>query len=149
MNLYEITAEMQSVLDAMLEGGIDSPEAQSALDEHLAGLDSVLEHKAESVAGFVTELQARADARKAEANRIRTLAAADEALATRLKERLKGAMETTGKLKIDTTRFRLSVAGNGGKQPLEINTNYMDAWAPPFRSTIVEPNREEIGRAHV
>ena len=72
------------------------------------------------------------------------LAAADEALATRLKERLKGAMETTGKLKIDTTRFRLSVAGNGGKQPLEINTNYMDAWAPPFRSTIVEPNREAI-----
>ena len=144
MNLYDITTEMQGVLDAMLDGGIDSPEAQAALDEHLSGLDAALDAKAEAYAGIVRELESRAEARKVEASRIRNLAAADEALAARLKDRLKAAMEQTGRLKIDTPRFRLSVAGNGGKQPLDIDPAHMDSWAPPFRTVTVVPNREAI-----
>ena len=144
MNLYEITTEMQGILDAMLEGGIDSPEAMSALDEHLAGLDQALDQKAESYACLIRELESRADVRAAEAKRIRSLADIDRALAERLKERLKTAMEAVGRTRLDLPRFRLTVAGNGGKQPLSVDTAYCSQWEPPYITTIVEPNKEAI-----
>ena len=145
MSLYAITTEMQGILDAVLDGGIDSPEAQDALNEHLAGLDVALESKAESYAGFIKELEMRAESRGKEASRIRALAAADDALATRLKEGLKAAMEQTGKLKIETPRFKLSVAGNGGKQVLEIdNPSALD---PAFQRVVREPDKDAIRSA--
>jgi len=144
MSLYAISAEINAVLDAMLVNGIDSPEANDALNEHLAGLDAALESKAENYAGFIRELELRAKARKEEADRIRALATADAALADRLKERLKAAMEASGKLKIETNRFRLSVSNNGGAQPLDVDASHMNAWDPPFRKIITEPNREAI-----
>ena len=145
MSLYAITTEMQGILDAVLDGGIDSPEAQDALNEHLAGLDTALESKAESYAGFIKELEMRAESRGKEASRIRALAAADDALATRLKEGLKAAMEQTGKLKIETPRFKLSVAGNGGKQLLEIDDP--SALDPAFQRVVREPDKDVIRSA--
>ena len=144
MSLYAISAEIASVLDAMLDGGADSPEAMKALDDHMAGLDAALESKAEDYAGLIRELELRAKARKEEADRIRSLSNADAELADRLKERLKAAMESSGKLKIDTPRFRLSVAGVGGRPPLVVDESHMAAWEPPFRKVITEPNREAI-----
>jgi len=144
MSLYAINAEIASVLDAMLEGGADSPEAMEALNLHLAGLDTALESKAEDYAGLIRELELRAEVRKAEAIRIRLLSTVDATLAERLKERLKAAMESSGKMKIETARFRLTVANNGGKQPLEVDEAQMAAWEPPFRRVITEPNREAI-----
>lgn len=135
MNLYQITSELQAVIDGILEGGIDSPEAQQALDEHLAGLDEALDQKAEDYAAVIMSLQARSDARAAEAKRIRELANADATVAQRLKERLKQAMETTGRVRIDTTRFRLTVANNGGKQPMLIE----DASAVPAEFIVQVP----------
>jgi hypothetical protein len=145
MSLYAITTEMQGILDAVLDGGIDSPEAQDALNEHLAGLDVALESKAESYAGFIKELEMRAESRSKEASRIRALAAADDALATRLKEGLKAAMEQTGKLKIETPRFKLSVAANGGKQSLEIDDP--SALDPTLQRIVREPDKDVIRAA--
>jgi hypothetical protein len=145
MSLYAITTEMQGILDAVLDGGIDSPEAQAALNEHLAGLDVALESKAESYAGFIKELEMRAEARSKEASRIRALAAADDALATRLKEGLKAAMEQTGKLKIETPRFKLSVAANGGKQSLEIDDP--SALDSTLQRIVREPDKDVIRAA--
>jgi hypothetical protein len=145
MSLYAITIEMQGILDAVLDGGIDSPEAQDALNDHLAGLDVALESKAESYAGFIKELEMRAESRSKEASRIRALAAADDALATRLKEGLKAAMEQTGKLKIETPRFKLSVAANGGKQSLEIDDpSALDA---TLQRIVREPDKDVIRAA--
>jgi hypothetical protein len=136
---------MQVILDAVLDNGIDSIEAQSALNEYLAELDTALEIKAESYAGFITELQMRAESRSKEASRIRALAAADDALATRLKEGLKSAMEQTGKLKIEGLRFKLSVAGNGGKQSLEVDDP--SALDPIFVRIVREPDKDAIRAA--
>jgi len=145
MSLYAITTEMQAILDAVLDGGIDGPEAQDALNEYLSELDTALEIKAESYAGFITELSMRAESRGKEASRIRALAAADDALATRLKEGLKAAMEQTGKLKIEGLRFKLSVAGVGGKQSLEIdNPSALD---PAFQRVVREPDKDAIRSA--
>jgi len=146
VNLYQIKSEIADIIDAILDGGIDNPDAQGALEEHLAGLDIVLEAKADDYAGLIQELLVRAEARAEEARRIRALADADRALADRLKQRLKEAMETTGKLKLDTPRFKLAVAGNGGKQPLEVTVDPATL-APQYQAVKVEANKDAIRAA--
>jgi hypothetical protein len=146
MSLYAIRSEMEAVIDAILDGGADSVEAQSALDAHLAGLDAALEDKAEDYAAMIQSLTLRADARKAEAARMRQLADTDAALADRLKQRLKEAMEATGKLKLDTPRFKLAVAGNGGKQPLEVAVE-ASALPEQFQAVAVTANKDAIRAA--
>ena len=144
MSLYAIQNEITDIVDAILDGG--DAEAQQALETHLAGLDAALEEKADHYAALIQHLTARADARRVEAQRMRDLAATDEALADRLKARLKEAMETTGRTKIDTARFRLSVAGNGGKQPLSVTC---DATTLPKELTTVTvtANKDAIRQA--
>ena len=146
MSLYAISSELELILDAILEGGADSPEAQQALESHLAGLDAALDDKADDYAGLIRSLELRSAARKTEADRMRALAKADEALAERLKDRLKEAMEACGRTKIDTARFRLSVAGNGGKQPLEV-TATVEELGPDYTSTFVEVDNTKIRAA--
>ena len=141
MSLYAITNEMQSILDAMHEDA-DSPAAMNALDEALRDLDTALDQKAETYAGLIRELELRAQARTEEMKRIRALADADAALAERLKERLRDAMQRTGRTRIDTPRFRLSVVGNGGRQPLLIADP--EAIPPLFIRNVPEINREAI-----
>ena len=146
MSLYAIKSEMESILDAILDGGIDGQEAQDALNAHLEGLDAALEDKADDYAGMIQSLNMRADARRAEAARIRQLAEMDAALADRLKERLKEAMESVGKLALDTTRFKLRVAANGGKQPLEVAIE-PTALPQEFQAVTVTANKDAIRKA--
>jgi hypothetical protein len=146
VSLYAIQNEIESLIDALLEGGGTDMAANEALEQHLAGLDAALDEKAEAYASVIRSLELRARARKDEASRIRDLAEADEAVADRLKKRLKEAMEATGKTKIDTPRFKLSVAGNGGKAPLVIDGS-ADDLPPQFRVVRHEPNKDAIRAA--
>ena len=146
MSLYEITNEKNDIVEALLEGGAPNHDADRAREEHLAGLDAALDQKAEGYASVIKELAPRAKTRREEAARIRDLAEADEAIADRLKARLKEAMEATGKTKIDTPRFKLSVAGNGGKAPLTIDTT-AEELPPEFRIVRHEPNKDAIRSA--
>jgi hypothetical protein len=146
MSLYAITNEISDIIDALLEGGQTEADANAALEEHLASLDTALEQKSEAYASVIQDLSIRAKARKDEAARIRALAEADEAVADRLKQRLKEAMESVGRLKLDTPRFKLVVAGNGGRQPLEVAVE-PTALAPQYQAVKVEANKEAIRAA--
>lgn len=119
MSLYEIKSELLELADALAV--IDSPDAEAALAEHRVALIEALTSKAEDYAALIRVCESRAEARRVEAERMEMLAAADEAVADRLKRLLMDAMIATNNTKLDTERFRLSIKRNGGKIPVVIS----------------------------
>lgn len=119
--LLDINADFQALDDLLAETeGEITPEAGKIIDDWLAELDTDLKGKVDSYAAYVTELTARVKVREEEAARLRARAKTDEKAADWLKYKLKVVMEDRRLKRIDTLRYRVSVCGNGGKQPLNI-----------------------------
>lgn len=120
MSLYEITSEMMSLIAAFNDHGKDSPEAEQAFREHASALAEAFDAKADDYAALIRSCETRAEARRAECERMKALADSDDALADRLRDAMKTAMSATGRTRVDTQKFRLSVKQNGGKLPVLI-----------------------------
>jgi hypothetical protein len=119
MSLYEISSELQSLIDLADSGGTDA-EMDAAIAEHRGAIVEAFDAKADGYAALIRTCEARSDARRAEAKRMAALADSDEGLADRLRIALRDAMTSTGRTKVETARFRLAVRANGGKAPLLI-----------------------------
>ena len=102
----EVTPEIQAVLDAV--------------DAWKAELDRDLEVKVDNCAALIKILQGRSALRKEEAARLAKRAKIDEAHADWLKGMVLGEFQAREIGPLETKRFRVAVAGNGGKQPLVI-----------------------------
>ena len=120
MSLYVIKSEMLTLLEAFAEHGSDSPEAELAIREHAAALAESFDEKADDYAALIRVAETRSEARSEESQRMAKLAKEDDALAKRLRLAILQAMQETGRLKVSTARFNLSVKKNGGKVPVEI-----------------------------
>ena len=120
MSLYAIKAEMLSLMEAFGEHGPGSAEAEAAIKEHAAALSEQFDAKADDYAALIRVCETRAEARRGEAEWMYALASSDEALASRLRESLLKAMSETGRTKVETPRFNLSIKRNGGMVPLKI-----------------------------
>ncbi len=106
MNLYEITAELQTLFDTIIENdGEITPEQE----EQLAVSREALTEKAESYCKAMANLNAEIDGLKAEEQRIAKRRRTEERLRDRLKENLKNAMQAVGESKMDAGTFRLSL----------------------------------------
>jgi hypothetical protein len=117
VSLYAITTEMQAILEA-IDQAAGNPEAEAALTDHLASIAEGFDAKADAYGQLIRVCEARAGARREEAERMVALAASDEATADRLRTALLKAMQVTGRLKVETPHFRFAVRNNGGKIPL-------------------------------
>lgn len=117
MNLYEITTELLA-----LEAALEAAEGEVTAEQETlhAFLLDAREDKIDAYVSMIRNTEARAEARKAEAKRIADLAKTDEAKADRLKASLKAHFEATGTTKMNTKRFALSLAKNGGKQAIVV-----------------------------
>jgi hypothetical protein len=89
-------------------------------DAAASGLMEEFGSKLDWWADAVREIEARGEARAAEAKRIADLAALDMKRAARIRETIMWAMTAAGQSKIETTRNRMSIQQNGGKRPLDI-----------------------------
>ena len=147
MSLYQITNELQSLID-LAEKCADDAEMSHAVEEHMAAIDEALEAKAESYACLIRTLEARSEARKQEAARMTALSKTDNALAERLKFYLRESMVRTGRTKINTDKFRLSVVNNGGKIPIVITDE--EAISEEFKKTeFVQTLDKDLIRLHL
>jgi hypothetical protein len=104
--LYELSADFLRVLGA-LESDADE-DLEIELD-HIAGQ---IAQKAEAISGLVAQLDGMAAMRKAEAQRLRDRASADERHAARLREYLLRHMQEIGTERIDTARFTVAIRQN-------------------------------------
>jgi hypothetical protein len=144
--IYQISDDM-AALDALLAetGGEITPEAEAAFNQFEAELAANLHNKTDAYCALLAEIDARAAARKAEAKRLADRAKADERTADALRERLRFVWEQRKLGKVETDRFTVSLAKNGGKQPLDIRCGVEDlpSWAVKSE-TIVTADKEAI-----
>lgn len=121
--LFAITADLEALDDllAEVEGDLTDEKVAAAVDQWFAELDNAFLSKVDNYAAYILELISRARCRAEEAARLKRRADIDEGLAKSLKVRLMMALEQRGKKKVETDRFRVSIAGNGGLEPLALD----------------------------
>lgn len=118
--IYEIHDDLNALADLLAEvgGDITDADAESAIDRWLEETQEATAEKLDRYAALIREMEARSDARKAEAARLAALAAVDANAVGRLKARLLWFCEAHEIPKVETPRFRITVCANGGKAPL-------------------------------
>ena len=110
MNLYELTDNYLKVLE-LIENG------EEGLEDTLESLNDTIELKADGYARIIRNLEANAVALKTEIDRLTNRRRSIENSIDRLKENLKNAMIATGKEKIKTDLFNVTVVNN----PVAVN----------------------------
>jgi hypothetical protein len=116
--LYDIDHDLLNVEELLAAGAED--EAAALLEQFRQQLEQDRAAKVDNTCAFIRELLARAEARKAEAERFIALSRTDGNLADRLKAMLLDHLRLHGVKKLETERFRLTRAANGGRLPLEV-----------------------------
>lgn len=106
------------------------------------------DQKLDNYASYITELEARAAVRLAESKRLADRARADQNRAKWLKERLQWFFAAHGLKTIETARYRLTLATNGGKAPLIVDESVCILDIPDeYLEWSAEPDRVKIREA--
>lgn len=108
--LYALADEMGSLVVRLSQA--DTPEQVDALLAEIAGVESDLNIKSDRCIGLMREFELRAQARSAEAARIKALAEADNHKAERLKAYVLDCLQSAHQDSVETTRFRIRVQNN-------------------------------------
>jgi len=116
--LWEISEEMET-LERILEAD-DSSAEEDWFGEWFESLLERTNDKVDNYSGLIQMLLASAKARKEEAARLAERARVDTNSAKRLKDRLQEFLIAHDIKRLDTARYRVTVAKNGGKRPLII-----------------------------
>ena len=127
MTLYEMTTEYQTLLDLLEDG--EAPE--EAVNDTLSMVLEDIGDKAEGYGIVLKQMQADAEALKAEKQRIAARQAGIEKNIERLRNALLRAMQITGQAKLKTKLFTLSVR-NTEKVVLDLPVEEIpvDFWKP-------------------
>ena len=138
-NLYELTNNYETVLNMLYDEDADE---QMILDT-LESIEGDIEDKADNYAKIIKELEAKKDARNAEAKRLTDSAKVFENRIKALKSNLYNSMKAIGKSKFSTNLFSFNIAKNGGKQSLTIDGEVPEE----YTKTIVENDTDKIRQA--
>ena len=143
--IFEITGEWTALIELLEESGgdVSDPEVLAYVDKCFEDIEVDLERKVDGYLVVINELKARAEARKAEADRLAKRSRVDTNTIKTMKERLTHYLIILGREKIETERFKVTVANAGGKQPLTIDdgplpTDWVDV------QTVETPAKERI-----
>jgi hypothetical protein len=148
--LIDISKELLALNDALdaLDGEDEqAAELQAWFDELLAETTEARNAKLDNYAALIGELEARAAARRAEAARLADRARADENRAKWLKQALQDHFAQHGLKTVETARYRLTLAQNGGKAPLIVEEDKILPTQLPVRFQSVDFNHGAIRAA--
>lgn len=136
MTLYELTNEYLNLLRAAESEDLDP----DAVRDTLESLSGDIEDKAEGYICVIKELEAEADKFDAEIKRMFVHSTRIHNNIKRMKETLMASMIATGKPKLQTDHFRISVAGNGGVQPIKFTADVPD----DYKVAVLSPDNKKI-----
>lgn len=144
-SLYQLTEDLLRLESLLLDSANDTGEVDQALADFLESTESDFTAKVDNYCALIRTLEERAKARRVEVARMTDLAHRDEIAVERLKGNLKAALERTGRLKVESDKFRVTVKKNGGQAPLEI----FGVPSPEFIKTKTQPvyDRDAIREA--
>ncbi|MFB2935948.1 siphovirus Gp157 family protein [Aerosakkonemataceae cyanobacterium BLCC-F154] len=146
--LFSISADIDELSTLLDEVEGDDVESAKLIGEWLERLGEERDRKLDNYAALISELQARAAVRKAEAKRLAELAASDEKKAEMLKERLKWFFEIHKLKTVETVRYKLSLTKSGGKPPLILDDGISPTDLPEkFQKSHVEADKTAIRAA--
>ncbi len=134
--LYELTNDFETVFNMLYDEDVD----EQMIIDTLEGIEGEIEAKADGYAKIIKELEAKRDARKAEAKRLSDSAKIFDNRMNLLKQGLFNSMKTTGRTKFTTDLFTFSIVNNGGKQTLTINGDVPEE----YTKTIIENDTDKI-----
>lgn len=138
-NLYKLTNDYETVLNMIYDEDVD----EEMILDTLEAIEGEIEDKADGYAKIIKELEAKRDARKAEAKRLTDSAKGFENRINTLKQNLFNSMKQTGKTKFATELFSFNIAKNGGKQALTIDGDVPEE----YTKTVIENDTDKIRQA--
>lgn len=149
MTLYEISQALNALYERIEElgGDVTDAEVEQVIDGWFADLHEARDEKIDNYAALIRELQARAEARRAEARRLTDRARRDEEQAAYLQNRLAAFMNEQDLRTIETRRYRLTLARSGGPQPVVLKTDDAEALPPAFQRVKVSADLTAIREA--
>ena len=124
-SLHQLTAELEDfdeLIDS-IEGEESTPELELAVQQLLEQRDNSYDQwltKVDNYCAAITNRHALTKQRKAEADRLSKLAAADSARVDWMKQQLKKCLESQGVKNLSLQRFHLTISKNGGVLPLKL-----------------------------
>jgi hypothetical protein len=121
-SLLEISDDMKALDDLLSEvgGDVSDPRVEQVITAWANELQSSLHHKVDNYAALISTLEHRAESRAAESARLSKRAKIDAATAEQLRLRLMLHLQNLGIKRLETPRYKITVANNGGALPLVI-----------------------------
>ena len=152
MSLFDLSAS-SAIMKFWLEteaktddAGEMTGEIDTTIDDLLKELEGSIEAKVENYCWLIREIEGRAAIRLLESKRIKALATTNENLVKSLKERLKYFFETQSIQKLECKTFKVSIANNGGVQPLQVDLS-ADQLPVQFQKITIEADNASIRKA--
>ena len=119
-SLFQLSEEILQ-LRQILDSTEHEADTIDAVEAYLTTLSQDRDKKLDNYAALMRELEARARIRQDEAKRLEAIAKRDLDTVERLKERLRLVFTMHEWRSVETDRFRITLAQNGGKQKLVVS----------------------------
>ena len=150
--LYDIADQFKELFDRyddMIDTEEDAEDIEQAWFDTLEGIEGEFECKAESVAQYIKELNAEAEAIKAEEKKLSVRRKAKENAAIRMKDYLKSCMETMNLKKVETARAKISIRNNAPTLKIDNEAEFIMALEATGRHDLLKYSAPEIKKTDI
>ena len=137
-SLYELTGKYMEIMEILMDSDCSEQEIAEILENSETSLS--IDQKAENYCRFIKNLESDITSIQTEIARLDKRMTVFQNRIKGLKESLKTSMEITGKTKITTDLFTISIQKNGGKRAMDVIADVEDL---PEEMRIPQPDKAD------